>query len=69
MRKAAEAAMAHESAIAAAQPKCSAMGGNSTPATSPPSGTADCLIENTSPRRAAGVTRARTWLAPGVASP
>ena len=69
MTKAAEAAMAHDSAIAKAHPNRSAMGGNSTPATSPPNGTADCLIEKTSPRRAAGVTRARTWLAPGVASP
>ena len=69
MTRAAEAAMAHESAIAAAHPKRAATGGNSAPATSPPSGTADCLMEKTRPRRAAGVTRARMWLAPGVASP
>ena len=67
MSSAADSTMQHERATAHVHPKRSATGGNSTPATRPPSGTADCLTENTRPRRAVGVTRASTWLAPGVA--
>jgi hypothetical protein len=58
-----------DATIAVRHPRLAAMGGRTIPATSPPSGTADCFTEKTSPRRAGEVTRASTWLAPGVANP
>ncbi len=55
--------------IAVRQPDQTVTNGPSRPTMTPPKGTPLCLIEKTTPRIRAGVTRAKTWLPAGVAGP
>ena len=64
------AASAAAAAISAMrQPQASTSHGMASPATTPPSGTPACLIENTTLRWAGGVKRCSTSLPAGLAAP